>query len=373
MRTLVCGACAVIAIGLIGVSATLSYRFSYSLGGTLLEAHGYALAAAGVDILKGFLPFVIFLRLQEGRRLAAAAGLVVFGIGVVWSFTSAMGLAAQVRTGKVTTLDNRLAAYREAKAQLERIEVEQAKIVRKRSSTEIASEIAGKLAAAITVGKQTRSLGAATDHCARPTRWTAEACSAVWELRQHLAAAREWERLEAEAQTMRSRIEALRQAGAGDLASSDAQADFLARAITLMLGREIGADWMRLALVVLLGVLLEVGSSCGLYAALGSHSVPGWRRASSPSDDDGIGLAATRSGRVADYSDARLRQAQGSRLAMGRIQRDYEAWCKAHDLRPVARGEFLRKLREVGQGRGWSIAGGVIHHIGLCDEGEMHQ
>ncbi len=363
MRMLVCGACAIIAIGLMAVSATLSYRFSFGLGGTPLEAHAYALAAGGIDILKGCMPFVIFLRLREGRRLAAAAGLMVFAMGVIWSFTSAMGLAAQVRMGKANTADNRIAAYREAKAKLAHLGTEQGKIARKRSLAEITSEIEGKLAAAVKAGNQTRTLGAATDQCQRPTRWTAEACAAVWQLRQELAAASEWDRLDGEVRKVRSRIDKLREDGAGDLATADAQADVLARAIGLLTGRTIDEGWMRLAVVILLGLLLEVGSSCGLYVALGSHALPPSRKEAREGEDE-IG-EASESGDVGNYCEARLTTEQGGRLTMGKVFEDYAAWCGANGAEPVRRKAFMQGLRAEGHKRGWSIAGGVIHHVTL--------
>jgi hypothetical protein len=365
MRTLVCGACALIAIGLMVVSATLSYRFSFGLGGTPLEAHAYALAAAGIDILKGFMPFVIYLRVQEQRRLAAAAGLLVFAFGVLWSFTSAMGLAAQVRMDKANTSDNRQAAYREAKALLARIENQQARIARVRAATEIAGEIEGKLAAAVAVGKQTKTIAAVTDQCARPTRATVETCATVWQLRQELTAAREWDRLESEARGMRLQIEALRRSGAGDLATADAQADFLARTIGVLLGRDVDVAWMRLAVVVLLGFLLEVGSSCGLYVALESHTLPTAKLR--PVGDTTI-ANAQQPGEVADYAAARLTAQQGARVTMGKAHADYELWCVANRLEPLPRKHFLRELRGEAERNGWSVAGGVVHHTMLTPD-----
>jgi hypothetical protein len=274
-----------------------------------------------------------------------------------------MGLAAQVRMGTANTADNRIAAYREAKAELARLETGQGRIARKRSATEIVSEIEAKLAAALKAGNQTRTLGVATDQCQRPTRWTAEACAAVWQLRQELAAAREWDRLDGEAHKVRDRIDRLRESGAGDLATADAQADVLAKAIGLLTGRTIDEGWMRLAVVVLLGILLEVGSSCGLYVALGSHALPGSPSRETRIEAQGRGL---RTGDVGRYCEQRLKAEQGGRVTMGETFEHYAAWCRARGVEPLTRGDFMRALREEGQHRGWSIAGGVIHGIGFA-------
>ena len=273
-----------------------------------------------------------------------------------------MGLAAQVRMGKANTADNRIAAYREAKSELARLEAARDKIARKRFAAEIASEIEGKLAAAVKAGNQTRTLGAATDQCQRPTRWTAEACAAVWQLRHELTAAKEWDRLDGEARKVRDRIDKLREAGAGELATPDAQADFLARAIGLLAGRTIDEGWMRLAVVFLLAILLEVGSSCGLYVALGSHALPGSRSTETKTEAQGRGV---RAGDIGRYCKTHFRAEQGARVTMGQAFADYAAWCRENGVGPLSRREFMRALREEGQQRGWSIAGGIIHGIGL--------
>jgi hypothetical protein len=274
-----------------------------------------------------------------------------------------MGLAAQVRMGKANIADNRIAAYREAKAELARIEAEQGRIARKRSSAEIMSEIEAKLASSLKAGNQTRTLGAATHQCERPTRWTAEACAGVWQLRRELAAAREWDRLDGEARKVRDRIDKLRESGAGELATADAQADVLARAIGLLTGRAIDEGWMRLAVVVLLAILLEVGSSCGLYVALGSHALPGSPSRETRIEAQGRGL---RTGDVGRYCEQRLKAEQGGRVTMRETFEHYAAWCRQNGVEPLTRGEFMRALREEGQHRGWSIAGGIIHGMGFA-------
>ena len=361
MRMLICGACAVIAVGLMAVSATLSWRFSYSLGGSLLESHAYAAAAAGLDILKGFLPFLITLRLGEGRRLAASAGFAVFVLGVIWSFTSAMGLAAQVHMAKANTIDNRQAAYREALALLARIETEQARITRRRSTAEISSEIETQLAATIRVGSQFKTVGLHSDHCARPQR-APVGCETVLRLRQELAAATEWQRLDAEANRVRARIGDLRQSGAGAYASLDAQAETIARALAVMTGREVSPDYVRLSLLILLGLLLEAGSSCGLYVALGSHAVPGG--ALKPGRSQQV-PPADQIGAVAQFARDRLQRREGARLSMGQAHVAYNGWCEAEGVTAMPRAEFLRAFRREGERDGWSVAGGVVHHVEL--------
>jgi hypothetical protein len=274
-----------------------------------------------------------------------------------------MGLAAQVRMDRASAIDNRQAAYRDAKTQLARIEAEQAKIPRKRSAAEIKGEIEAKLAAAITItAKVTRTLAAVTEQCARPTRGTSEACAVVWQLRQELTAAHEWERLDGEAQAVRARIEALRMSGAGELATADAQADFLARALGLMLGRGVDVAGMRLAVVVLLGIVLEVGSSCGLYVALGSHELP---EASRLRGGERMSEREETLVEIADYCAARLKAERGARLTMSQARADYERWCAKRGSEPLPREIFLRQFRAEAAGKGWSIAGGVVHHAAV--------
>lgn len=122
-----------------------------------------------------------------------------------------------------------------------------------------------------------------------------------------------------------------------------------------------------MALVVLVGIVLETGSSCVLYAALGSHAVPTAQRTGplAQSSESEANQPPTDSTSIAEYCNARLTRRAGSRLAMGQIQRDYEAWCQALGLAPMERREFMRELRREGRGRGWSIAVGVVHHAAI--------
>jgi hypothetical protein len=51
---------------------------------------------------------------------------------------------------------------------------------------------------------------------------------------------------------------------------------------------------------------------------------------------------------------------------MGETFEHYAAWCRASGAEPLSRRDFMRALREEGQHRGWSIAGGVIHGMGFA-------
>ncbi len=112
LRRLLSGLGVLIALLLVAISCTLSYQFSSQLGGTPLEATAYGTAAVGIDLLKCLMPFFLMERIREGRYAAATAAGVLLVLGIIWSFTSAMGLAAQNRMGRVTTIETRQAEFR---------------------------------------------------------------------------------------------------------------------------------------------------------------------------------------------------------------------------------------------------------------------
>jgi hypothetical protein len=119
---------------------------------------------------------------------------------------------------------------------------------------------------------------------------------------------------------------------------------------------------MQIGLVVLLALVLEVGSSCGLYAALGSHAIAG-KSAPAPAKP----RERRPAGAVVDFCLNRLMPAPGHKLRLTRAFRDYGLWCEEQGLRPLPRKTFLRDLRALAKTHGLHVADGAIHHVALGD------
>ena len=342
-----------IALTLAVLSCTLSYRFAHQLGGTPLEASAYGLAAVAIDLLKCLMPFFIVERAREGRWLAAAgAGLIVL-IGVSWSFTSAMGLAAQNRLARAATIESRQAELADTLAEIRRLEARRLAGSERRSTREIEAEIQERLATVVTVGQQARTVAALSDGCKRPTRATAEACNGVSALRTQLAVAEEEGRRTQRLEMLRERAIALRKGGAGEGTPADVQAHFIGRAIAAG-GATASIGLIQLVLVAFVALVLEVGSSLGLYVALGTHRPPQSNQGPTAGD-------------VLQYCVERFQPRPQAALPMAEAFQDYAAWCARTGVAPLPPDRFHAALVRIAAEQQVTRSRDCLHHIALGD------
>lgn len=360
MRAILTAVGVIVGLGLTAISATLSFIFCHSLGGTPVESLAYGSAAAGFDILKALAPFYAAWHWRNRQWVGVGAALLLWVVGVTVSVTSAMGLAAQNRLGKSADHTARQAHYRDTQEQLREAQKKLTSLPAARPAQEAEATLQAALTKPITIGKRVRTIAAHTDACSRPDRLTADACTDIGTLRTELARATERTKLDQQISALRERIETLRSSGAGEGSDADRQASIIASTIHAVTGMAATIPAVQTALIALIAIAIEVGATCALYAALGSHGtiirIPKVQRPTEPTPP-------TRSATASDYCDARLTHQEGTRLSMRQIHQDYEHWCREQGLTPMERGEFMRALRQEGQGRGWSIAGGVIHHV----------
>lgn len=359
LRRLLSGLGVLIALLLVAISCTLSYQFSSQLGGTPLEATAYGTAAVGIDLLKCLMPFFLMERIREGRYAAATAAGVLLVLGIIWSFTSAMGLAAQNRMGRVTTIETRQAEFREAGEAIARLQKQQATILRSRAALEITAEIDASLASVMTVGRKTDSLGALTTNCTKPTRSTAEACNTIGALKLELASASEWERIDQRIAEHRRTMSRLRHDGAGESSTPDVQAHFIGRAMAALTGTTTNIGLIQLMLVAFVALVLEAGSSCGLYVALGSHRLTNQQNAPEPTQPPDT---------ILSFCIDRLMPMPNHAITVTDAFRDYVEWCARTKQVPLGRREFCEALKHIAKTHGLTIKKRRLHHVGLGDQ-----
>ena len=362
---------------LVAISASLSFMFARTIGGTPEEGMAYGIACATLDVLKAVSPFFVAAWLVARKWAAAAAAALVFLIGVVVSFTSAVGLAGHNRLDRSGSFENLQAQFVDARRELSELEARLAALKRGRSSAEIDAAVrAGLDAPQIVTGSRTRTLAAVSDNCVKPDRATADACARVQELRQELAAAVEWERIERQAFAARARVQQLRSAGAGEGRHGDVQAGMLARMLNAVTGLGVTVSGMQLWLVVLIALALEVGSSFGLYAALGTHAPlagQGSGDAQAPPkvvqpqpltiDAQSVAL-----GEVNEYCFARLEAEEGGSLTLPELHADYACWCDASGLSPLSLSVFRERLSVFVAEAGFPITRGRLTGFAFKDD-----
>jgi hypothetical protein len=237
-------------LAVIGLSMAMNFAFGYGLGTSPANARILGALSVACDGLKAMLPVLIAWQWSDGRRLAAAAGLLLFGLLLAYGTASAIGFAAENRASIIGSRDGRSATLDEALA-------DQA-LARRRLAELPAHRLSGVVEADIAARQKDR-IWDATRGCLQPTLAGSRAyCKEIEQLRGELALGREHAALSAKIERIGAEIRQGRQAGAAGVA------DPQAAAITDFTGFDAAS--VRSGLTWLLAITVEAISAFGLFA-----------------------------------------------------------------------------------------------------------
>lgn len=313
----------------------MNYLFLSSLGKTPLQGQVLGAASAAADVLKALLPFFIAWSWQARRFVAAVAGSVAFAFFAAFSLLSAIGFAADNRGFLVGKRDERAGAYERVQRDLNLRESQRAALAQSRPPIVVEQDIERL--------RQNRRWSA-TKSCANATEAESrDYCAGYFALRAELAAGQEEARLSSAIAALEVEAENLRQQGSG--LDSDPQVTLLARISGL------GAEPVRLALIVAVAVLVEIGASLGLFLASG-HSVPG--RKAEPDSDAAIGS-------IEDFCLTGLAPAPGRVIGGVVLYESYKDWCQSEGCQPLKAASFARKFADLA-----TAAGIAADSAGYC-------
>ena len=327
MQALISMAGCAAALVLCAVSAAMNYLFLSSLGKTPLEGQVLGAASAAADVLKALLPFFIAWSWQSRRFVAAAAGSLAFAFFAGFSLLSAIGFAADNRATLVQERDDLSSAYIRVHNMREHAELQRKALPAHRAGAIVSEEIARH--------RQNRRW-ASTKGCTDATETLSrDYCAAFFKLRAELAAAQEAERLAGEIKALEAELSRLRADGAGQ--DSDPQVSLLSR----MTGED--KDAVRLALIIAVALLVEIGASLGLFLASG-HGRAGTvtpKREKEPAS----------TGSVEDFALEALVPSSGV-LTPEAVAAAYEAWCRARGYRPMPPAAFEAAFQDLARQAG---------------------
>jgi hypothetical protein len=339
------------AIVLLAVSATMNWRFGYSLGRTEADGLVYAWASAAADCLKALVPFFFFGALRERMWSQAAASFVVGVVVTAYSLTSALGHAALNRND---TSGHRLAeaqGYKALRDDLKRAQDELGWIPPRRPMTTIKAELDGLKA---------QRLWTATEACKTgDSKAARDFCQKIHTLNGELGAAEQAGVLEAKIAVIQTKLERFRDGAS--VGEGDPQAAVLSK----LLGLDM--EKVQTALTIFVAILLEVGSGMGLYMAMSP-----WRldpkdrtRKSGDGRTEARGDAAVppemaegelgnRSrmtepmGDVARFYRENFYSEPGQSISAGAIYEVYRAWCEREGRAQSSLPVFARELAALG-------------------------
>ncbi len=387
------GALGVLAAGvLLAVSAALNFSFGYGLGAT--EFDGMILGAASVaaDCFKALMPFFFFAAYRNRMWSQMAAATVLWIVVAGYSTTSAIGQVAKDRmdtAGQRTALADQ---YKDLRADLKRAQEQLSWVPQHRPVAAVQADIdntknqrAWKWTAGCTdvSGKQGR------DFCQGYHALTAEQASAE------------------EAQTLETRIaEVSAKLGGASGQTVVAEADPQAAIFARLTGMEQAK--IQVALTLFVALLLEIGSSFGLYVAFSTWRLYDRDAPAAPkmatvaintaaaavavpvSAPAPVQIAKPRSGANDNRSiaaPAAEKQSQpqrlvapetdverfykenvethdGSSLTATALYEDYCSWCEEQTKEPLALPTFGREFGELGVQK--AKVAGRVRYIGIA-------
>lgn len=238
------------AFALVGVSASMNYRFGFSLGRTPEDGMIYGVASVAADAFKCLSPFFFFAAVRNRLWSQAAAALVVWIVTTGYALVGATGHAALNRTDTAGKREVVSTQYADLRAEHKRVTEQIAWIPQHRPAATVAAEIEAK---------KTDRLFRSTNGCAAPGTTASRAyCEALHKLESELGSAVEGARLQSRLDAIATKLAPL---GAAPT-KADPQVDVFKR----ITGWD--ADRVAAALVLLVVLLLEVGSGLGPYVAM---------------------------------------------------------------------------------------------------------
>jgi hypothetical protein len=362
----VVGVCA--SLILLAVSAAMNWQFGYSLGKTEFDSHILGAASIAADGLKALMPFFIFAALRQRNYTQALGGAALWAVCIIYAMTSALGFAALNRSDTAGTRAIQSAKYEDLRAELTRVNQQQSWLEKHRPAGAVAAEIEG-------MKQNTR--WTSSEGCTNATvDRSREFCEAFHKLGAELAAAKQGDALRQRADELRSQL-----AGSTSLAAvkvADPQAQMLSK----LFGIEIGQ--IDLAMTILVTLLVELGSSLGLYVSTSAWRVhDGIRkpvpepvkvveivRPPLPMAPEPAQLAAPKTD-VQHYFDERIRHDDGSSVTALSLYDNYCEWCEATSRQPVGLPIFSRQLTDLGVQKA-KIAG-KIRYIGIRIAGSIEE
>jgi hypothetical protein len=321
-------------------SILLNFRMAYRSADTEFDAWLYGIVAGAADCIKAMMPFAIAWGIRKRDRLAVVAGAAVFGIFTLYSFSSAVGFAAQHRIAKAAERQGGAEKYQDLKDRYARAKSARDALGTTRAPAVIEQERADVLATPV-YGRKT--VGDVSQDCVLNRLEVREPCERWRRLGIEFANAKEATRLNGELSNLRQKLDKVPAASNAE----DPQAAAISR-LAVWFDRTFRGEDVQLGLALLLALLVEAGSGLGLYLV----TTP-WREAlpAQPTEPVMPELVrvrpAERLGEVDAFMLARLHPAEDNVLTASMLYENYLGWCREENLVPLSLSAFSTAFQSV--------------------------
>lgn len=358
------------ALILLGVSAAMNWQFGYGLGKTSFDSHVFGAASIAADCMKALMPFFIFSAWRNRNYPQAFGASALWAVCIVYAMTSALGFAATNRSDTTSSRAVQAEKYEDSRTELNRITQQQAELPKHRP----AGTIQGEVDALKQNYRWTSSQG-----CTNATiDESRELCKQIYTLNAELDTAKKDEVLQARADIVRGKVTSMQSDGRGPVKVADPQA----KIISDLSGIDISK--IETVMTILITMLVELGSSLGLYVATSTWRIEAGRPAQPeqpkiveiirpappsplempmPMPQPIHQLAPPSKTDIEIYFDSRIRQDDGASVTALALYDNYCDWCEAMQRTPVGLPIFSRQLTDLGVQKA-KIAG-KIRYIGI--------
>lgn len=251
------GVLGVLAAGvLMAVSAAMNWQFGYGLGQSEVDGQLLGAASAAADCLKALIPFFFFAALRNRMWSQAIAAAVLGMVVVTYSMTSALGFAAKQRADSAAGRQQVTETYEGLKSDLKRAEDAAKWTPEHRPYETVLSSIEGHKA---------QSAWKWSNGCTKATSKTEQKyCQQFHALEAELAAAKAAQGHDARIAEIKAKMAGME--GSAAMSVADPQAKVLADLTSLVIPG-VTVDNVSTAMSVFVALLLEIGSTFGLYVA----------------------------------------------------------------------------------------------------------
>jgi hypothetical protein len=358
------------ALILLCVSAAMNWQFGYSLGKTEFDSHIFGAASIAADCMKALMPFFIFAAYRNKNWSQAIGGTALWAVCIVYAMTSALGFSALNRSDTAGTRAVKAEKYQDHRTELSRITQKQAELGKHRPIGAIQGEIDA-------LKQNYRWM--TSDGCTNATiDESRELCKSYYKLKAELDIAKKNKAYQESADVLRTKVAALQKSGV--VKEADPQASI----ISTIFGLDI--ERVELAMTILVMLLVELGSSLGLYVSTSTwriHETP--RREPkpvkvveiirpAPTDEDLLPVPAQSTIQISSqprpaksdietFFDARICEDDGASVTALALYDTYCDWCETAQRQPVGLPIFSRQLTDLGVQKA-KIAG-KIRYIGI--------
>lgn len=298
--------------------------------------------------------------------MATLAGSAVFGLFAAFSLLSAIGFAADSRGVIVETRAALSETYDRMRAQYARVQERRAGLPAHRPASVVALDLRAA---------EQSPLWPRTKRCTEATVAASRSyCAGYFALRAEKAAAEEAARLDAALAGLQDKLARLKRDGAG--LEQDPQVSLLSKLFAL---RE---DRVRLALIIAVALVVELGASLGLYLAAASGTAATHRPASRAQAPEPAQIEQRPLGCIEDFVLEALIAKPGASLGVPALHNAYADWCKKRQFEALEEAHFCAQFTALAQAvglpctgerfEGIALAGGVGDDAGECCREPVH-